>query len=199
MAAKRPNKRISIRAKTSALSSKPPSNSSDTQKIYSVATKIRKRDKRLKERLTFLNHIEKSQKKDAKKCRRPHKKLVTSLNSLLDALPNDNELIADLVNEKHMSNPRLKSLKSQPGLLKKRAKLEKDEKARFEMNLVKISELGQAKLSTDDTQSTLLMCTNLNKSSEPSTGPPPSIATASKFAAIRAWANANLEIHPNFK
>ncbi|RKF64451.1 putative atp-dependent clp protease [Erysiphe neolycopersici] len=199
MAAKRPNKRLSIRAKTSALSSKPPSNLSDNKALFSVDTKIRKREKRLEKRTTFLNHIEKPQKKNAKKCRRPHKKLVTSLNSLLDALPNNNEFLAGLGNEKEINNPRLKSLKSQPGLLKKRAKLEKDEKARFEMNLVKMSEVGQSKLSTDATQSTILTYTNTKNSPELNSLSSPVTATASKFAAIRAWASANLEIHPNFK
>lgn len=174
--------------------------SSDNKTQFSIATKIRKRDKRLEKRTTFLNHIEKPQKKEFKKCRRPHKKLVTSLNNLLDALPNDNELLAGLSHEKNKNNPRLRSLKSRPGLMKRRAKLEKDEKTRFEMNLVKISEVEQAKLISDDTKSTGLVFTNVKEgSSELNSLPPSSTVTASKFAAIRAWACANLEKNPNFK
>ncbi|KAI6247037.1 hypothetical protein HI914_04873 [Erysiphe necator] len=199
MASKRPNKRISIRAKTNTLSTMSQTNSSHNKSCNSLAAKIKKRDKRLKKRSVFLSNIEIPHKIDPKKCRRPSKKLVTSLSNLLDALPNDTQLSEGLTNENNKNKPRSNSLKIKLGVSKKRAKIEKEEKTRFDMNLVKILEVGQLKNFTDDQQLNISIDNTVKESSELGGLQLSSIATSSKFAAIRAWASANLDIHPSFK
>lgn len=127
------------------------------------------------------------------KCRRPSKKLVTTLNSLLDALPDSEELISC----KGLNNNEVnvKSLKSQPGVMKRMAKLERYEKIRFDQNLAHIIRVGQG-LSITDKQ----ISTGDDVASNPKTKPEQQrTAPAASFAAIRAWANNNLQMHPGIK
>ncbi|KAI9739574.1 MAG: hypothetical protein M1834_006292 [Cirrosporium novae-zelandiae] len=94
-----------------------------------------KKDKRIIKHSTFISRIEKS---NIKKRRRPSKKLVTNLESLADALPktdeagsHDGELNTMII--KH------KSLKSRPGAMKRKEKLERMEMDRFKKNLAQMA------------------------------------------------------------
>lgn len=112
-----------------------------------------KRDKREIKRSTLLAKVQKSAKKPLKR-RRPSKKLVATLESLADALPDlgseDSHLPAATkidvgqatVNVGLSSSSRMKSLKSRPGAMKRKAKLERAERERFSKNLAIMATTG---------------------------------------------------------
>jgi carbon monoxide dehydrogenase subunit G len=97
-----------------------------------------KRDKRTIKHSAFVGKIEKSSSKIQKR-RRPNKKLVTNLESLADALSGLKE--SDGKGEVVVGQAKIqrKSLKSRPGAMKKKEKLEKLEKERFNMNLAQMA------------------------------------------------------------
>lgn len=129
-----------------------PSKSSLRKKEGSTATSnsseslfaTTKKDKRRIKHAQLISKVTKS--KDTKqRRRRPSKKLVTTLDSLADALPDDLEdsnqstdpagtTAADQVNV-----IRRKSLKSKPGAMKRRQKLDNDERDRFGKNLAQMA------------------------------------------------------------
>ena len=93
-----------------------------------------KQDKRLIKHSAFVNRIEKAHKRPPKR-RRPSKKLITTLESLADALPDagESEKITGDLKIRH------KSLRSKPGALKRREKLEKMERERFGKNMAQLA------------------------------------------------------------
>ncbi|KAL1612808.1 hypothetical protein SLS60_001037 [Paraconiothyrium brasiliense] len=97
-----------------------------------------KKDKHAIKHSAFVSKIEKSSKKIQKR-RRPNKKLVTNLESLADALSGleqgeeNGEVVVG------QAKIQKKSLKSRPGAMKKKEKLEKLEKERFNMNLAQMA------------------------------------------------------------
>lgn len=96
-----------------------------------------KKDKRTIKHSVFVNKIEKASS-ISKKRRRANKKLVATLESLADALPEiDN---GQEQNESVLGQARVhhKSLKSRPGAMKRKEKLEKMERERFGMNLAQM-------------------------------------------------------------
>ena len=98
-----------------------------------------KKDKRRIKHSSFVSRIEKSVPK-TKKRRRPSKKLVTNLESLVDALPD-----LDCSHQKTSSHSssavtRQMSLKSRPGAMKKKANLEKLERERFARNMAQLAD-----------------------------------------------------------
>lgn len=142
-----------------------PSKSSLRKKEGSTATSnsseslfaTTKKDKRRIKHAQLISKVTKS--KDTKqRRRRPSKKLVTTLDSLADALPDDLEDLnqstdpagsnaADQVNV-----IRRKSLKSKPGAMKRRQKLDNDERDRFGKNLAQMAALqpGAQAISSAD-------------------------------------------------
>ena len=88
---------------------------------------------------SLISRIEKTNTKPTKR-RRPSKKLITNLESLANALPvvegteEEGTVIGD-VRFRH------KSLKSRPGAMKKKEKLEKMEKERFGRNMAQMAAL----------------------------------------------------------
>ena len=90
----------------------------------------------------LISRIEKS-KAPSKKRRRPSKKLVTTLESLADALPDttDNASGATAIGDMKI---RHKSLKSRPGAMKKKEALIRREKERFNKNMAQMAALPAA-------------------------------------------------------
>lgn len=84
-------------------------------------------------RSSLISRIEKKNAKPAKP-RRPSKKLVANLESLVDALPELSKEEAVV----RSAGTRQKSLKSRPGAMKKKQKLEVLEKDRFAKNLAQM-------------------------------------------------------------
>lgn len=99
-------------------------------------------------RSLLISKIEKSNQKPTKKRRRPNKKLVTTLETLADALPD----VADM--EEAVNGPglvtqmqkarRTKSLRTRPGSMKRKEKVEKAERDRFGMNLAQLAKADEA-------------------------------------------------------
>jgi len=96
-----------------------------------------KKDKRTIKHSAFVSRIEKSSSKVQKR-RRPNNKLVANLESLADALPGL-EAVGD--GEVVLSHAKIqkKSLKSRPGAMKKKERLEMMEKDRFNRNLAQMA------------------------------------------------------------
>ena len=139
-----------------------------------------KKDKLTIKRNAFIGRIEKSHTKVLKR-RRPNKKLKTTLDGLADALPD----VEDLVNEKISADAakmQMKSLKSKPGAMKRKEKLERTERERFGKNMAQIMAVRETPAVPAGDAAAV----------------PVTSATTSRFAALRAWANANMEKHPGF-
>ena len=98
--------------------------------------KSTKEDKRRIKHSTLISRIEKANSR-IKKRRRPSKKLVANLESLVDALPaasntGPNAVVVGDARIRH------RSLKSKPGAMKKKDKLEKLEMERFSKNMAQM-------------------------------------------------------------
>jgi Ribosome biogenesis protein SLX9 len=131
-----------------------------------------KQDKRLIKHSAFVNRIEKAHKKPLKR-RRPSKKLVTTLQSLADALPD----ASAIVNEVGDTKIRHKSMKSRPGAMKRKEKLEKMEKERFMKNMAQLT-VGSADAMGEEEQRA---------------------ATASRWAALRSFISQTMEQKEEFR
>ncbi|KAF2820263.1 hypothetical protein CC86DRAFT_333619 [Ophiobolus disseminans] len=97
-----------------------------------------KKDKQKIKHSSFVSKIEKSSSKSSKR-RRPNKKLVANLESLADALSGLEGSGLDGKLETGQAKIHRKSLSARPGAMKRKAKLEKAEKERFNMNLAQLS------------------------------------------------------------
>lgn len=156
-----------------------------------------KKDKRVIKHSSFLNRIEKARKKPLKR-RRPSKKLVTTLESLADALPDVEELVnKGEVGEGEGKMKMAASLKSKPGARKRKEKLERMERERFAKNMAVIMAGGQEDKAVPE----VAMAVDEGTGAE--SAAPVAAATsnpaANRFAALRAWVNANMEKHPAFE
>ena len=186
-----PKKRTSIRTKTS---STPTSHSGSglmprphrEGAVIGDSFSNSKVDKRTIKHSAFVNRIEKANKKPLKR-RRPNKKLVTTLESLADALPS----VDDLVKRKEGGKVEMKSLSHGRGFMKRRGKVEKEERERFGKNLGVI--MGNS--GGENPPPTSLPA---GSAQDENVAPKPS-ATAGRFAAIRAWVNTNMEKHEDFE
>ncbi|KAK2628202.1 hypothetical protein QTJ16_002848 [Diplocarpon rosae] len=196
MAPTAPKKRPSIRAKSSSnsglgmIARPPPAHREGAILADSFANT--KKDKRMIKSSSFLNRIEKAHKKPLKR-RRPNKKLVTTLESLANALPD----VEDLVQEKERGEGKLKmlSLKSKPGARKRKEKLERLERERFSKNMAVIIASGKEEVTMPDVATGVDAGKVSGSAAQdvPATNP-----ALGRFAALRDWVNANMEKHPAF-
>lgn len=124
----------STRLSTSKGSSPSRKHSSSIYPKGNGVLKTTKEEKRRIKHSTLISRIEKSNTRATKR-RRTSKKLIANLESLLDALPEAPEHTSAVGDTKI----RHKSLKSKPGAMKKKLKLEKNEMDRFNMNLAQMS------------------------------------------------------------
>jgi hypothetical protein len=137
-----------------------------------------------------VNRIEKSHKKPLKR-RRPNKKLVTTLESLGDALGEleqgaDGKGIEERVKEGKI---RLRGLKSRPGAMKKREKLERSERERFARNMAQLA-AGVAKEDKEEMQVE-------GQENGEGRGEQKS-ATANRWAALRGFIEQTMEQKEEF-
>ena len=117
-----------------------------------------------------MSKIEKSSSKTTKR-RRPNKKLVASLESLADALPGLEDEGADgeiEVGQAKIQRKSMKSMKSRPGALKRKEKLEKMERDRFNKNLAQLATSTQGNAVQD------------------------------RWAALKSHVQSNMEVKPEF-
>ncbi|KAL8708904.1 MAG: hypothetical protein Q9220_006236 [cf. Caloplaca sp. 1 TL-2023] len=135
-----------------------------------------KKDKRIIRHSALISRIEKS-KPQFKKPRRPSKKLVTNLESLAHALPD----IPASTTETPIAKIRHRSLKSQPGAMRKKEKIIAMEKDRFNQNM---AQMTASRGSTDQSASRDGNTRNISH-------------TASKWAALRTFIQQNMEQRPD--
>ena len=163
-------KRTTARAK-SARSSRPqpPAPEIESSSLFASS----KRDKRSIKHSSFVGKIEKSSAKSVKR-RRPNKKLVANLESIASALPDfDDDGGKDEldVGQATVRRKNLKSLKSRPGAMKRKEKLEKMERDRFNANLAQMASTGNGASST----------------------------TADRWAALKNHVQSTMEVKPEFQ
>ncbi|KAI9697695.1 MAG: hypothetical protein M1836_004645 [Candelina mexicana] len=111
-----------------------------------------KKDRRTIKHASFISKVEKTHAKPTKR-RRSSKKLVANLESLADALPNTSETqtrdtITGDIKIRH------RSLRSRPGAMKRKEKLEKLERERFGKNMAQMRGLSSTDGTSDTAQST---------------------------------------------
>jgi len=103
-----------------------------------------KKDKRRIKHAQLMSKVSKSTTQKSRR-RRPNKKLVTTLDSLADALPDDGQSSGS---EKEAAGSsavdqvniiRRKSMKSRPGAMKRKQKLDNNERDRFAKNLAQMA------------------------------------------------------------
>ena len=126
-----------IRARIPTRATKPQLDSHSRTKDNTFAST--KDDKRRIKHSSFVSRIEKASQKP-KKRRRPSKKLVTNLGSLVDALPSLDKSQQSIPNRSEGMVIPQKTLKSRPGAMKKKAKLERIEIERFNRNLAQLAD-----------------------------------------------------------
>jgi hypothetical protein len=139
-----------------------------------------KKDKRVIKHSAFINRIEKAHKKPLKR-RRPSKKLVTTMESLADALP-DVEVL-----EGGEGKIKMKSLRSKPGAMKRKEKVERMERERFRRNFSLL--MGARKENEEGVKEVEMGEGTIGAEVPKKKG---------RFAALKAWVDSNMERHPDF-
>ncbi|KAL2868738.1 FAM207/SLX9 family protein [Aspergillus lucknowensis] len=134
-----------------------------------------KRDKRTIKHASFVSKIEKSSAKSNKR-RRSSKKLVTNLESLVDALP---ETETELNDPSQVNVIKQKTLKHKPGALKRKEKIEKLERERFAKNMAQMS--------------------SIHAPTGPGSEPDTATSASSRWAALRGFISQTMEQQPIFK
>ena len=103
-----------------------------------------KRDRRAIKHSLILSKVQKSSdKSSSKKRRRPSKKLVATLESLANALPDITEQ-SDAQRRSAGKSSAVKTIKTKPGASKKKAKIVREERERFGKNLAALSQAVSA-------------------------------------------------------
>lgn len=163
-----------------------------------------KRDKRLIRRSAFVSKIHKDHKKPLKR-RRPSKKLVATLESLADALPElDPEADGDAA-QLRAGKVRHRSLKSKPGALKKKERIVKGEMERFGFSLARLAAVPEAPTVTE-TPAKVKARANGGKKAGTGTAvkdgqqeaQPAARSTSNRWAALRGYISSTMEQNPAF-
>ena len=138
----------------------------------------------------LMSKVQKSAAKPLKR-RRPSKKLVTTLSSLADALPDaDDDAGADTIDgERVVGQARIrhKSLKSRPGAMKRKEKLERIERERMEKNM--------AQLASSAPPATMQDSTLQNEAGGVASAPDRS----QRWAALRSFIGSTMEKKEEFR
>jgi LAS superfamily LD-carboxypeptidase LdcB len=145
--------------------------------IFGDDFRTSKRDKRQIKHAALVSKIEKNSQKTPKR-RRPSKKLVANLESLADALP-DAEGSSDAASQVNVIKQ--KTLQHKPGALKRREKLERLERDRFNKNMTDMSTITAAPVADNGKD---------NTGSNP---------TAGRWSALRNFISQTMEQQPVFK
>ena len=133
--------------------------------------KTSKKDKQRIKHASLVSRIEKANTKTRKR-RRPSKKLITTLESLADALPTPDDNGDAIVDGNRI---RHKSLKSRPGAMKRKEKIQDMERDRFAKNIAQMATL-EADSSLQVSRGTTILADG---------APDAETSTAKKWAALR--------------
>ncbi|KAG7132456.1 hypothetical protein HYQ45_009181 [Verticillium longisporum] len=150
-----------------------------------------KKDKRVMKHSGFIskiNHVSPGVK--ALKRRRPNKKLVATMESLADALPELTNEADGNVKQLREGRVRHKSLKSRPGALKRKEKVVRGEMARFGASMAALAATPEATAAAE----------NQTMAVEDTTDTPatPAPATTNRWAALRRHISTTMEQNPAF-
>lgn len=156
----------------------------DTEKAETF--KSTKKDKRTIKHSSFVSRIEKANSK-AKKRRRPSKKLVADLESLANALPDDAHGETGDGVESGNAKIRHRSLKSRPGAMKRKEKLETMEKERFGKNMAQMVTGTAVTAATESVDASAA-------GSASGAG-----ASSTRWAALRGFIQQTMEQKPEFR
>ncbi|MCJ1307584.1 hypothetical protein MMC25_001231 [Agyrium rufum] len=153
-----------------------------------------KQDKRRVKHSSFVSRIEKASTK-TKKRRRPTKKLTATLEPLLDTLPDldDQNIISNNSRSPHFQ----KSMKSRPGAIKRKSKLEKDEMQRFNQNLVQLADLRDKKV-TGLVQSSEASAALMDAPGREATVPPTATVLSARWAAIKSHVAQSMNVDSKY-
>ncbi|OJD09804.1 hypothetical protein AJ78_08916, partial [Emergomyces pasteurianus Ep9510] len=224
-----PKKRTSARSKitrkpTTSTATIPSSSSTDattypTTGPFSDTSTFRttKKDKRQIKHSVFLSKIEKPRGKPLKR-RRPSKKLVTSLNSLVDALPDagDGTSSSSTKNDKHraimagqVNIIHQKSLKHKPGAMKRKETLDRRERERFARNLAQMAAVASSSSSSSYSSSSTTAggrsagkdnaSVEVTQTQAPVPGPVDNTPMSNRWAALRNFISQTMDQNPGFK
>jgi Ribosome biogenesis protein SLX9 len=145
--------------------------------------------KRHKRHIKHAQLVSKIVKQNTKsKRRRPSKKLVASLDSLADALP-DNEnrsKVAGKRPEDQVNIIKRKSLRSRPGALKRKQKLDNDERARFARNMAQMANVKETTGTPDEADGGAQRASSSN-------------GVSCRWAALRSFIAQTLEKRDDFR
>ncbi|KAL2167807.1 hypothetical protein VTG60DRAFT_819 [Thermothelomyces hinnuleus] len=221
--APRPSKRLTARQKARARLADPllPRKLHRENNVVSDSFINSKQDKLLIKRSAFLARVAKSSEKSTgtkKKRRRPSKKLVTTLESLGDALDDIQAEIDEKeadgstmdAEQARQGKVRHKSLKTRPGALKRKEKLVKGEIERFRKNLAQLANISAAASATsaqapapapapasEAAAGQEKMDTEQGKEQRAETAAQPT-STSSRWAALRGFISSTMEQNPAF-
>jgi len=124
--------------------------------------------------------------------RRPNKKLITTLEALADALPSSDDetsgtAAAGSKAQDQINIIKRKSLKSKPGAMKRREKLDKSERDRFAKNMAQLAPSS----TTNGTGSQNPVTTGSNRPVSQTAN-----STSQRWAALRGFISQTLETKP---
>lgn len=170
-----------------------------------------KRDKQLIRKATFRARVldKAGPTKKPLKRRRPNKKLVTTLKSLADALPDvpttdDNGAVEYDEWEGIKKRRRQQSLKTRPGSLKRKEKVVQAEMLRFGQNLAQLTAVKEEtvqKEAADTTDGAMdVEEKGTEKTAATTTGDASTTrqSTANRFALLRNYISMTMEQNPAF-
>ncbi|KAL2427018.1 hypothetical protein ABEF95_006822 [Exophiala dermatitidis] len=196
----------SAQPRKSILKSKSASGGSTSASAEDPLFPSSKKDKRRIKHAILMDRVTKSSAKKPAKRRRPNKKLVTTLDALADALPtdfdgdgdgdgNDGDANAQHAGDKPRDQVNIikrKSMKSRPGAMKRKEKLDKGERDRFAKNLAQLAAAAPKPVASGAGDS--------GGDSGGDTKPTTTVAsTSDRWAALRGFISQTLETRPDVK
>ncbi|PGH05320.1 hypothetical protein GX51_03041 [Blastomyces parvus] len=202
-----PKRRTATRTK---ISRKPTNTSTSSSGPFSDTSTFHtnKKDKRQIKHSILLSKIEKPRTKTLKR-RRPSKKLVANLDSLVDALPDagdDNNNPNDNIDRQReimasqMNIIRQKSLKHKPGAMKKKETLDRRERERFARNLAQMAAAAPSTAGDPGSLSNNAPVHMAQAQSQPQSQLQTEDApTSNRWAALRSFISQTIDQNPEFK
>ncbi|OHE96212.1 hypothetical protein CORC01_08430 [Colletotrichum orchidophilum] len=156
-----------------------------------------KKDKRTMKHSAFVSKVAKTAPGHSKtlKRRRPNKKLVATMESLADALPDLDEG-AQTLEQLREGQVRHKSLKSRPGALKRKEKIVKAEVQRFGASMAALASVPAAAAAAASAGGAGAMA--VEETTADGAQEATSNATANRWAALRRHISSTMEQNPAF-
>jgi len=145
----------------------------------------------------FVSRIHKAHEKPSARRRRPSKKLVATLESLADALPELDPLADGNIEQLREGRVRHRSLKSKPGALRRKERLVKGEVERFGASMARLAAVPDASGRTRAAPGTSKKNRTEADESVRAAAPPP-VATTNRWAALRNYISTTMEQNPAF-